>query len=256
MAIHIEDLHFAYDGNLILNNIHLDIPEGKFSVLLGKNGSGKSTLLKIIAGFLKFKQGQIKIMGQDAKSLDSLKRAKMVGFLPQQHHAVFPFLAEDVVITGRARFVSFTPSEKDRCLALDAMEKIGILHLKSRPFTELSGGEQQLVMIARVLAQNPKIILLDEPTSHLDFVNSHRLLTLARQLVEIGYTVLAVLHDPNQAFFCGDEFIFLKDREIYTPPDDAPPWSEAVLNTVYDTRVTIVPFNDRALVVPQKHPAN
>ena len=250
MAITIRHLDFAYDGHRILKDISLDIPEGRFTVLLGKNGSGKSTLLKTIAGFLKYSKGGIRLMGRDMRKLSSIERARLIGFLPQQHHAVFPFTTADVVLTGRARFITFTPKGADRKMAVEAMEKVGIRHLAHRVFTELSGGEQQLVMIARVLAQNPKIILLDEPTSHLDFVNAHRLLTLAKDLVDIGYTVMAVLHDPNQAFLCGDEFIFLKTGAVFIPPKGVPPWSATVLNTVYSTTVTTVPHGKRALVVP------
>ena len=210
-AIQVEGLSFAYEGRPILNEISLEIPQGQFTVLLGKNGSGKSTLMRILGGMLEFESGEVRIMGEELLSFSSRGRAKVLGYLPQHHRPVFPFAVEDVVLTGRASYVSYAPKPEDLEIAVDALRRVGILHLRERPYTELSGGEQQMVRIARVLAQQPRLILLDEPTSHLDFLNSAHLLRLIRELVDADLTVLAVLHDPNSAFLYGDHFIFLKD---------------------------------------------
>jgi iron complex transport system ATP-binding protein len=249
-AIKVERLHFSYGGKPILKGVDLTVPERKFTVVLGRNGSGKSTLLRVMAGLAESKQGRVEFLGADLKQLSTSRRAKIVGYLPQQHRPVFPFLVEDVVLTGRASYVTLVPGKEDRGKALEAMDQAGITHLAGRAFTELSGGEQQLVMIARVLAQEPRIVLLDEPTAHLDFVNQARLLGLIRELVHSGLTVVAVLHDPNAAFLYGDQFLFLRDGLIEPLGTSDQPWDSRFLKTVYGIELLAVPYLDRALIVP------
>jgi len=250
-AIEVQNLSFRYDETPILADLSFEIPERKFTVLLGKNGSGKSTLLRILTGLLAFREGTVRIMDRDLKALSSGQRARIIGYLPQQHHSVFPFSVEDVVLTGRASYVTLVPKKEDEEKVTRALERVGILHLRERPFTELSGGEQQMVRIARVLAQESRIITLDEPTSHLDFVNQSKLLGLVRELVDAQLTVLAVLHDPNSAFLYGDNFIFLKDGKIEELDASESPWDRRVLERIYDTDMDTVPYGDRAIVVPR-----
>ena len=251
MAIRVENLCFGYGNRAILKNITLDIPQGKFTVILGRNGSGKSTLLRLLAGLSEPDSGKITVLGSDIRKLSLRERAKRIGFLPQQHRPVFPFSVEDMILTGRAGYIALMPKKEDKDKASEASERVGISHLKNRAFTELSGGEQQLVMIARVLAQNPKIILLDEPTSHLDLCYQTRLLALVRELVNQGLTITAVLHDPNTAFLYGDEFIFLKNGAIQMPEDSKKPWDMMFLRHIYDTEFQSVSYGDKRLIIPR-----
>lgn len=250
-AIEVEGLSFRYENRLVLEDVHLQVPEGKFTVLLGKNGSGKSTLLRILTGLLEYPQGQVRLLGRELRELSASQRARILGYLPQHYHPVFPFSVEDVVLTGRASYVTLTPKRRDEEKAIQALEQVGILHLRYRPFTELSGGEQQMVRIARVLAQEPRIILLDEPTSHLDFLNQSRFLDLVRRLVHTGLTVLAVLHDPNSAFLYGDHFVFLKEGRVQPWLAGESPWDPAALERIYDTPLEAIPYEKRAIVVPR-----
>jgi iron complex transport system ATP-binding protein len=243
-------LNFHYGGRQVLKEVSIEIQAGQFTVILGRNGSGKSTLLRIMAGLLKPKSGTLCVLGRDLQRLSLSERAKIIGYLPQFHRPVFPFTAEEVVLTGRASYVNLIPREADRDIALLALEKVGISHLRLRPFTELSGGEQQLVMVARVLAQEPKIILLDEPTTHLDFLNQARLLGLIREFVEEELAVVAVLHDPNLAFLYGDRFIFLRDGQTETWHSSQKPWDPEILARVYGAGVSSIPYRGRALVIP------
>jgi len=252
MAITVSNLNFQYNKTPLLNDIDFHIRKGCFTVLLGRNGSGKSTLFKILAGILKPGSGQISMLGKNAANLPLKERAKIMGFLPQHHRPVFPFSVMDVVLTGRAGHISLIPKAEDRTKALEALETIGILDLKNRPLTELSGGEQQMVMIARVLAQDPDIILLDEPTAHLDYVHQARLLKLIKRLTSMGFTILSVLHDPNTAFLYGDDFIFLNNGRIFRPKAGQKPWDCEVLEKVYGVRMETIPFRQRALVVPNE----
>ena len=210
-AIQVDNLSFDYRGKQVLNNISVGIPENKFTVFLGRNGSGKSTLMRLMLGLLPYNMGNIKIYGKELKDLAPKKRAKKLGFLPQQHKAVFPFKVQEVVLTGRAAHVNYTPGKADLLQVKKAMEMAGVQQLSHRIYSELSGGEQQLVMIARVLAQQPNILLLDEPVSHLDYNNQVRLLRLLKNLVSDGMTIAAVIHDPNLAFALGEHFIFVHD---------------------------------------------
>jgi iron complex transport system ATP-binding protein len=245
------ELYFRYGNREVLKTVTIEIPGGRFTVILGRNGSGKSTLLRIAAGLLKPERGTLQAMGRDLNRLSLSERAKIIGYLPQFHRPVFPFAVEDVVLTGRASYVNLMPRERDRSIALGALERVGISHLRARPFTELSGGEQQLVLIARVLAQEPKLILLDEPTTHLDLLNQARLLRLVKEFVTAGLAVVAVLHDPNLAFLYGDRFVFLRDGEAETWDSFQKPWNTEILRRVYGTRVCSIPYRDRALVISE-----
>ncbi len=250
-ALRVWRVHFSYNGSPVLRDVNFDVKPGTFSVVLGRNGSGKSTLFRIIVGMLRPQSGTVSVFGRTFHDLSLRERTRLLGFLPQHHHAVFPFAVEDVVLTGRAAWVGLMPKEEDRRAALEAMERLGIGHLRGKPYTALSGGEQQLVLIARVLAQNPRLLLLDEPTSHLDFVNANRLLALVRESLCPHMTVVAILHDPNLAFRHGTHFLFLVDGTIVQLPEKTPPWDRHWLSRVYGMAVETVPYGDRAFVVPR-----
>ena len=250
MAIRIRDVNFGYGEKLVLRNISLQIPEGKFTVIIGKNGSGKSTLLKLMGGLLDPRRGFIEILRRDLKTLSIRARARLIGFLSQIHQPVFPFLVEDVVLTGRASYVFSVPDTLDRQEARNAMSLLGITELGKRHYNELSSGERQLVMVARVLAQKPKVILLDEPTSHLDLPNQARLLKIVKDLVISGLTVVAVLHDPSMAFLYGDNFVFLKHGEIRRPVDERDPYDSEMLSDVYETKVEVAHGDGKRWIVP------
>jgi iron complex transport system ATP-binding protein len=249
-AITVSNLSFSYNGSVILNDLNIDIKSGKLTFILGQNGGGKSTFLKVIAGLLVSQKGVIKIFGNDSDRLSFTDRSKLTGYLNQQHKAIFPFSVEDVVLTGRAGFIRYVPKEADKTASANVMKKTGVLHLRNRNYTELSGGEQQMVMIARLLAQNPQILLLDEPTTHLDISNQSHVLSLLKQLVSEGMTIVAVMHDPNLAFLYGDDFLFMKNRKIIRADESMKPWDTDFLKTIYEGNIQAIPFNGRALLVP------
>ncbi|HPD64292.1 MAG TPA: ABC transporter ATP-binding protein [Bacteroidia bacterium] len=248
--IQVQDFSFAYEERLVLKNITLELKPSCFHVILGQNGSGKSTLLRSMAGMLPVQKQKIFIASHDITEMPLKTRAKTFGLLSQKHKAVFPFSVEDVVMTGRAAFISFVPKEKDRLIVHQTLEKTGILHLKDRCYTELSGGEQQLAMIARVLAQQAPLLFLDEPTTHLDFYNQEKVLSLIKNLTQEGLSVVAVLHDPSMAFLFGDHFIFLKNGRLVNVPEGKMPWDADFLENIYEMKLEAIPHAKRALIVP------
>ena len=250
MAIQVRNLSFSAGGRRILSHISLSIQEGCFTVILGKNGSGKSTLFRLITGCLKPDKGEILIQGRSSSELNIRDRARILGFLAQHHRPIFPFLVRDVVLTGCAGQAGLLPGKNERRKADEAMDRIGIRYLENRCFTELSGGEQQLVMIARVLAQDPPVILLDEPVSHLDFYFQAKVMQTIRNLVDQRYTVAAVLHDPNIAACYGDRFICLKDGDAL--PRQNPPLDPDLLESIYGMNLERVSHPSQTFVLPQR----
>ncbi len=250
MPIEICDLSLSYRERPVLHRIFLKIPEGRFSVLLGPNGSGKSTLLKAMAGQLPSPAGAVRLFGRNLSEVPVRERARLVGYLPQSHHPVFPFTVEEIVLTGRASYVFSQPGQADRRKAEEAMETAGLTDLRRRPYTELSGGERQLVLLARLLAQDSPVLLLDEPVSHLDLANTARLLAMVRRLTQAGRTVLAVLHEPNSAFLYGNHFFFLKNGTLQQPPHPDRPWDGGFISGLYGVPLEVVPFQGKAFLTP------
>ena len=250
MGINIKNLTFGYCGQPVFENVSIRIPEGKLTVMIGKNGSGKSTLLKLIAGIYVPQSGSIEVLGKDLKKLSLSERARLIGFLTQSHNPVFPFTVEDVVLTGRASYIFSTPREIDRLESRRAISQMGIEELRTRPYSELSAGEQQLVMIARVLAQKARILLLDEPTSHLDLPNQVRLLNIVKDLVASGLTVVLVIHDPNMGFMYGDDFIFMKNGSILQPSEEKEPYDIKLLSDVFGIEIKIASGDGKRWIIP------
>jgi iron complex transport system ATP-binding protein len=250
MAIKVRNLHFNYDGNPVLKDINLDILEGEFTIVLGRNGSGKSTLFKILSGILKPVAGEVKIFNQISDELPLRDRSRVMGFLTQNHKAVFPFTVKDVVLTGRAGRIRLTPKNDDYRCAMEAMERIGIIHLRDRIYTELSGGEQQMVMIARVLAQDPRIILFDEPTTHLDFYYQAKVMNVIRELANMKFTVVAILHDPNIASLYADRFILLKEGKVLDIEKGGKPLSINLMEDVYGMKLSGIELHNKTMVLP------
>jgi len=249
-AISINKLSFGYTKKNVLENISVQIPKGLFTVIMGQNGSGKSTLLRLISGLIHPSEGTIFINDEMLSQLSIRKKAKSIGFLGQQHRAIFPFTVVEVVMTGRAAFVGIVPKPYDKLIVEESIEKAGISHLKNRFYTDLSGGEQQLVMIARLLAQQPKILILDEPISHLDFNNQLRIIQLIKRLVSEGITVLATLHDPNNAFLFGDYFLFVHDKKVIADKTGKP-WNNSLIHKIFHDEIELIAYKEKYVIFPK-----
>ncbi|MEL7670356.1 ABC transporter ATP-binding protein [Methanobacterium sp.] len=200
----------------IFNDVNLSLENGDVLCILGPNGTGKSTLIKCMNGLLKLNSGNILINNQNIHSLNKNDLAKIIGYIPQSHNSTFAFSVFDVVLMGRAPHLSLTsvPGDKDYKIAEEALKSLGISHLTDKTYTEISGGERQMVLIARVLAQQPQILLLDEPTSHLDFGNQIRTLDVINKLAENGLSVIMTSHFPDHAFLSSNKVAIMNGGTI------------------------------------------
>lgn len=199
VKISIRSASFSYGQKAIWQDINLDVEKGETLCLLGPNGCGKTTLLNCIHGNLSLRSGSIKIDGRDVKSMTVTEVAKKMGYVFQEHSAPFPYTSLEVVRMGRAPHLGLiqAPSRQDTELARSIMEEMGKSHLASQRYTNISGGERQLVLIARTLCQEPEIILFDEPTSHLDYKNQALVLQTMSRLANKGLTIIMTSHFPN-----------------------------------------------------------
>ncbi len=250
--ITLQNINFAYQQKTVLKDINLEFQSNRFSILLGRNGSGKSTLFNLMAGIYPLQTGKIYFDGQPLSVLKGKARAEQLGFLAQSHRSIFNFSVLDVVLTGRAAFSGYAPSKQDRELAKNALKTLDIEHLADRDYTTLSGGEKQLIMIARILTQNPKVILLDEPTNHLDVYYQAFLMQKLHELSKQGYTIVAIMHDPNLAFLYADDFYFIKNQQIIQPKNQSLATDAEFLASIYDLPFQQAFMGEQKIVMPRK----
>lgn len=213
MSLETSALAYGYREREIGKDITLDLAGGEVLALLGPNGHGKTTLLKTLLGLLPARGGTLSLDGRPLAGFGVAERARTLAYVPQAHAGTFAFAVADIVLMGRtAHGGAFAaPSRHDRDVAQAMLQRLGIEHLAARPYTEISGGERQLVMIARALAQEPRYVILDEPTASLDFGNQGKVMSQIRRLAGEGLGVLFTTHDPNQALRYADRALLLRD---------------------------------------------
>ncbi|MFA5536960.1 MAG: heme ABC transporter ATP-binding protein [Bacillota bacterium] len=246
MSTHLamEKLAFRYGAHQVLKELSLKVERGVFLAIVGPNGSGKSTLLKNLSAVLTPAKGKVFLDGEDLYRIGPKALAKKLAVVPQDTTVQFPFTVEEVVLMGRMphqeRFQGDT--EKDFKIVQQSMERTNTWHLRERNITELSGGERQRVIVARALAQEPQILLLDEPTAHLDLQHQMELLNLLQGLKNEGQvTILAVFHDLNLAAQFSEFVILLHQGKIYASGTPAEVLTPANLAAVYGMEVVVIP---------------
>lgn len=203
-AIEVKNASFRYGEKEIFENISFSVKAGEIFCILGPNGCGKTTLLDCILGILKLNSGEVLINQLSKNKLKQKQLAEIMAYVPQIHERTFPYTVEEIVLMGRAHKTDLfsSPTKKDKEIAMEAMKKVGIEQLSKKPYTQISGGQCQLVMIARALAQQPKLIIMDEPTSHLDFKHELILLeTIVDLIKEKNISIIMATHFPNQAYY-------------------------------------------------------
>lgn len=240
--IEVRGAAFRYGTREVFSGVDLDVFRGELLSVLGPNGCGKSTLLRCLAGALRPAAGSVRLDAADISGLDAAARARRIGFLFQNHTPTFPFPVLEVVSMGRAPHLGLfgVPSSKDIALAERALDRVGVLHLKDRPYTEVSGGERQLVLLARTLAQQPDVILLDEPMSHLDLRNQVRSLRAIGELAAEGVTMIMTTHDPNHALQFPGRVVLMKPGGVIATGLASEIITDAELTSTYGIDIAVI----------------
>jgi iron complex transport system ATP-binding protein len=240
--IRLRAARFRYGAREVVKGVDLDIARGDVLCLLGPNGSGKTTLLRCLAGVSALSSGSVRLEDVEVSRLSAPDRAKRIGVLFQDHTPAFPFAVRDVVVMGRAPHLGLfgSPGGRDFALADQTLERVGLADARHRPYTQLSGGEQQLVLLARTLVQQPDVILLDEPAAHLDFRNQVLALRMIRTLAAEGLTMVMSTHDPNHALWLRGHAALMKEGRFVAVGPALEVLTEENVSKTYDTDVQIV----------------
>ena len=245
MRMEVLDADVGYRaGKSVQSNINFSVDSGQVCCVLGPNGCGKSTLFKSVLGLMPLLGGTITVDAEDTAKWSAPQRASVMAYVAQAHRPPFPYEVQDVVLLGRVNKVGAmgVPSSEDYEIAAQAMQDMGIYHLRSKVYTEISGGELQLAMIARALCQQPRMLVLDEPTAALDYGNVVRVIDKIRSLAESGLAVIMTTHSPDHAFMCDSTVVLLCK--------DAPPRfgsavdviTERNMKQAYGVNVKVVEF--------------
>jgi len=248
--IKVTNLNFGYFDTEVFKGFSIEVEEGENLALLGPNGSGKTTLIKILSKILAPKSGNVLIENRDINSYSYAELSRVVASVPQIHRPTFQYTVFDVVLAGRnPHLTSIAPSKQDEEIVLSILEELNISKLADRPYTDISGGELRLVLIARALAQEAKIILLDEPTAFLDFKNKNLILNKVLELREKkNITFIITLHDPNEAFQVADRVLLLKKGEVVALGKTEDVLTPENLKYVYDIDVEKVTYDGKVFI--------
>jgi iron complex transport system ATP-binding protein len=243
----VEDLSYGYARRVVGRHVSFDIGAGEVLCVLGRNGEGKSTLFKTILGLLPPRAGAVRVDGGLTENWSARQRALTFGYVPQSGAGSFPFTVAELVLMGRTahRGPFSAPTAADREMAAEALSTVGIESLAQREWVRISGGERQLALVARALAQEPRILVLDEPTASLDFGNQVRVLDAVRSLAQThGLTVLLSTHHPEQVFACADRVAMLVGGELRRIGPPAEVVTTETLRECYAVEVAVLPVAD------------
>ena len=251
MSIQIEaqNIAFSYSQSMahcIFRDVSFAVNTGDVLCLLGPNGTGKSTLLKCLGNILRVQQGRILLSERNLHELKLPEIAKRIGYVPQGLTSAFPFRIKDIIVMGRAPHLSMlaSPSRTDIEIAYKIMETVGLAHLADRPCNSVSGGEWQLTLIARALVQEPQILLLDEPTSHLDMGNQMKILQVIKRLAGNGMTIIMASHFPDHAFLVANRVAILKQGHVGEIGAPEHVITEESLRSTYGVDVRVISLGD------------
>lgn len=257
MKLTVAELGFAYKQAVVLKGVNLTATTGECVCVLGANGAGKTTLFRCLLGLLEGYSGQISFNDQDGAHLSARSRAKLIAYVPQAHSPVFNYSVFDTVLMGRnvAAGPVLGPGPSQDQPVRDALEDVGIAQLAERGFGELSGGERQLVLVARALAQQAEMIVMDEPTANLDYGNQLRVLDRVRALARRGHLVLLSTHSPEHALLFADRVIVLKDGLVAADGVPGDVLTASLIDQIYgvsvEVRTVTAAWGEVPVIVPR-----
>lgn len=241
MSIQVDNLNFSYGRHGVLHDVSFLIPDNTLVNVLGPNGVGKSTLFRCILCLNSNWTGSVHVNGKDLRKLSIRERSAEIAYIPQSHSSTYDYDVLDVVLMSAGGGIGLfgAPKAKHVARAWDALERVGIAHLGHRPYTQISGGERQLVLIARAIAQNARTIIMDEPTSALDYGNTVRVLSTVRQLAREGMSIVQSTHQPDQAFLYSDKTLVLHEGRVHAFGDPKDVITRELVSTIYDVDVEV-----------------
>jgi iron complex transport system ATP-binding protein len=233
--LEVRGLAFGFPGRTVGREVSFGLAAGELMCVLGPNGGGKTTLFRTLLGLLPRQAGSIGLAGEALESLSRGRIARLVGYVPQGHADYFAYSVLEFVLMGRTSHLDAysMPGRRDRAVAERALESLNISHLAARPVTEISGGERQLALVARALAQEPRLLVLDEPTAGLDYGNQVRVLERMLRLADTGIAVLFSSHDPDHAFLCAQRALLLAEGRSLALGSPAEVINAEMLERVY-----------------------
>lgn len=249
MQLTIDNITFSYNGRPVLENVNKEIPGGDFAAIVGPNGSGKSTLLRCIDGILKPKEGTVFVENENTHQFNRHTRAKTFGYVPQEARNTPPATVFDTVLMGRKPYIGWRIKEEDRKITARIIRQLDMENIAMKDVNKLSGGQRQRVFIARALAQQPNILLLDEPTANLDLRHQLEVLQLLQNVTQKNITTLVAIHDLNLAAQYCSTFIMLKEGKIFATGGKEILTKENIEN-LYNIRVNIFHNNGNVFFVP------
>lgn len=251
MQLDIDGVRFGYNSMPVLNGVGLKVNAGEMLGLIGPNGSGKSTLLKCINRILKPQKGSVFIEGRNINQMTLNEMAKCLGYVPQSSPTSFPLTVFEAVLLGRRPHVNWKLGERDKQIVYTILQKMELEDMALRNFNEMSGGEQQKVLMARALSQEPQVLLLDEPTSNLDLKHQLETLDVVTEVVKKNNLVaIMAVHDLNLAARYTDTVVMLKKGKVYAAGSYQETLTAANIREVYGVETEVIGTHDRPYIIP------
>lgn len=251
--IKLDKISFTYssENNHVLRTLSMEVKKGDITAILGPNGIGKTTLLHLILGWIKADRGSIYLEGKKLENYSRREMGKLIGLVPQDEHITFEYTLLEYVLLGRTPHLHSleSPGKKDYTAALSALKKVGLENLADRPVTHLSGGEKQLVLVARSLAQEPRILLLDEPMSNLDLANKIRLIKVLQSLKKEGVTILFTSHEPEVAAAISNYLILMGNNNQIDHGSSEKILTSKYLSRIYGVPVKVAEYEGKKIVI-------
>lgn len=236
-VLNIENLSFSYPSHSVISDLNCRLEKGRLVALLGKNGCGKTTLFRCILGLLRPQKGSIRIKEKSLLDYSVKELGNAIAYIPQEHYPIFNYRVFEVMMLGFASKLSVfsTPKDEDYKKALDVLRDLNVEYLMEKRYRELSGGERQIVLIARAVLQGASLMIMDEPTANLDYGNQIRIMKYIRNLANNGYTVLLSTHNPEYALLYCDETLVMHEKKIVAQGESREVLTQDLLKEIYDT---------------------